>query len=154
MRLTDFLDRARVHYEITEHPASFTAQHLAAAEHESGEYVAKPVIVKAGGMKFMCVLPACCRINLRQLATQLGAESVELATEADLAAMFPDCEIGAEPPFGNLYDMPTIIDKSLAADEHILFQAGTHRQAIRISMADYQRLVQPRVLNYGYHTTN
>ena len=107
MQVMQFLDKSSVNYELTEHLPTFTAQRMAAAEHEPGRFVAKPVIVKADGKFIMCVLSACYKIDLRALKKSLGAKSVELADEKDLAALFPDCEIGAEPPFGNLYDLPT-----------------------------------------------
>jgi Ala-tRNA(Pro) deacylase len=154
MRVIDFLDKAGVEYEVSEHVPAFTAQQMAAVEHEPGRFVAKPVIVKADGDFLMCVLPAPFKIDLRALKGQLGVESVRLAEESEIGRMFEDCELGAEPPFGNLYDLPTVIDKALEADDHIAFQAGTHSKAIRMSMADYRRLVEPKVLEFGYHVTS
>ncbi len=154
MRVTDFLDESGVKYEVTEHVPAFTAQQMAAAEHEPGRFVAKPVIVKADGKYIMCVLPAPCKIDMRALKQQLGAKQVELAEENEVGRIFSDCELGAEPPFGNLYDLPTIIDKSLEADDHILFQAGTHDKAIRMAMDEYRRLVKPKVLEFSYHVTS
>jgi Ala-tRNA(Pro) deacylase len=123
---------------------------MAAQEHESGKYVAKPVVVSVDDEYMMCVLSACHNIDLRALKKQLGAKSVELAKEKDMGKIFGDCELGAEPPFGNLYDLPTIMDKALESDDHIMFQAGTHEKAIRMSMADYRKLVTPRVLEFSY----
>lgn len=154
MGVIEFLDKSGVKYEVTKHEPAFTAQSMAAAEHEQGKYVAKPVIVKADGKYVMCVLPACYKIDLLALKSQLKAKSVELAEEKELAKIFPDCDLGAEPPFGNLYDLPTIIDKSLEKDDHITFQGGTHEKAIRMSMADYQKLVAPKVLEFSYHLTS
>ena len=154
MRVVDFLKKSGVNYEVSEHDEAFTAQQMAAVEHEPGRYVARPVIVKADGEYLMCVLPAPCKIDLRTLKGQMGAKSVELADENEIGSIFEDCELGAEPPFGNLYDLTTIIDKALEADDHITFQAGTHKKAIRMSMADYRRLVQPKVLEFGCHVTS
>ncbi len=154
MRVIDFLNESGVEYELSDHVAAFTAQQMAAAEHEPGRYVAKPVIVKADDEYLMCVLAAPCKIDLRSLKGQLGVESVELVDENEIGRMFDDCELGAEPPFGNLYDLPTIIDKALEDDDHITFQAGTHEQAIRMRMADYRWLVEPKVLEFGYHVTS
>ncbi|MBN2269461.1 MAG: YbaK/EbsC family protein [Sedimentisphaerales bacterium] len=154
MRVIDFLDESGVKYEVSEHAEAFTAQQVAAAEHEPGRYVAKPVIVKADDEYAMCVLPAPCKIDLGALKKQLGAKSVELAGENEIGGIFDDCELGAEPPFGNLYDLTTIIDKALKDDDHITFQAGTHKKAVRMSMADYSRLVQPKVLEFGCHVTS
>ncbi len=154
MRVIEFLDRENVRYELSEHPPAFTAQQMAAAEHEPGRFVAKPVIVKVDGRPMMCVLSACCKIDLGQLKAQLGAGAAELADEPEIATMFGDCELGAEPPFGNLYDVPTVMDRALEEDDHIKFQAGTHDKAISMSMDDYRRLVEPKVLEFSYHVTS
>jgi len=154
MQVTEFLDKSGVSYEVTEHTPAFTAQQMAAAVHEPGKYVAKPVIVKTDGKYMMCVLSACYKIDLGALKNQLGAKSVELAEEKEIGKIFEDCELGAEPPFGNLYDLPTIMDKALEEDEHIMFQAGTHEKAIRMSMDDYRKLVEPKVLQFSYHMTS
>ena len=154
MRVTEFLDKSAVPYEVKEHPAVFTAQQMAAIEHEPGQYVAKPVIVKADGEYLMCVLSACYKIDLGALKDQIGARSVELAEEKEIGEIFPDCELGAEPPFGNLYDLPTVMDEALETDDHITFQAGTHEKAIRMSMDDYRKLVKPKVLGFSYHMTS
>ena len=135
MQVTEFLDKSKVKYKVTKHEAAFTAQSLAAAEHEQGKYVAKPVIIKAD-------------------KKQLGAKSIELVEEKEVGEVFPDCELGAEPPFGNLYDLPTVMDKSLMDDDHITFQAGSHEKAVRMSMKDYRKLVEPEVLEFSYHVTS
>lgn len=154
MQVTEFLDKSGVQYEVTEHEPAFTAQQMAAVEHEPGKYVAKPVIVKADDKYLMCVLSACYKIDLRALKKQLKAKSVELAEEKEMGELFGDCELGAEPPFGNLYDMPTIMDKALEDDDHITFQAGSHEKAIRMSMDDYRKLVNPELLEFSYHVTS
>ena len=154
MRVTELLDKSGVKYEIREHEPTFTAQQMAAVEHEPGKYVAKPVVVKADDKFVMCVLSACYKIDLRGLKKQLGAKKVEIAEENEIEKLFPDCELGAEPPFGNLYDLPTYMDKSLEDDDHIMFQAGTHDRAIRMSMDDYRKLVAPNVLEFSYHMTS
>jgi Ala-tRNA(Pro) deacylase len=150
MRMLEYLKKAGVKYEVKEHKPAFSAQQMAAAEHEPGKYVAKPVIVKADGKYVMCVLAACRKIDLQMLKKQLGAKSIELAEEEEVGKLFGDCELGAEPPFGNLYDVPTIMDKALEQDDHILFQAGSHDKAIKIKMADYHKLVKPKVLEFSY----
>jgi len=154
MRVTEFLDKSAVHYEVSEHAPAFTSQQMAAVEHEQGRYVAKPVIIKADGKYLMCVLSACYKIDLGALKSQLGARSVDLATEKEIGSIFDDCDLGAEPPFGNLYDLPVVMDKALEKDDHITFQAGTHDKAIRISMEDYRKLVKPKVLEFSYHMTS
>ena len=151
MRVTEFLNDLSVSYEVMEHKPAFTAQQIAALEHEPGKYVAKPVIIKVDGEFMMCVLAACYKIDLGALKNQLGAGKVELADENEIGEIFEDCDLGAEPPFGNLYNLPVIMDKALEDDDHILFQAGTHEQAIRMNMDDYRKLVTPKVLDFTYH---
>ncbi len=154
MQVSEFLDKSKVKYVVSKHKPAFSAQEMAAVAHESGKFVAKPVIVKADGQYLMCVLSAAHKIDLAALKKQLKAKSVELAQETEIGKLFSDCELGAEPPFGNLYDLPTIIDKALEDDEHILFQAGTHEKAIKMSMADYRKLVKPKVLEFSYHVAS
>ena len=151
MRVIDFLDKSEIDYRISEHSPAFTAQSMAAVEHESGRFVAKPVVVKVDGEFIMCVLPGCYKIDLQSLKHQLRAASVELADERDISRIFVDCALGAEPPFGNLYDLATFVDKSLLNEDHITFQAGTHERAIHMRTADYVDLVKPRQLDFSYH---
>ena len=153
MKTTEFLENSQVKYETTTHRAAFTAQRMAALEHVKGQYVAKPVIVKADGKFLMCVLAACNKIDFDALRRQIGASKVELADEDEIAKIFTDCEIGAEPPFGNLYGLTTIMDKSLEKDDHILFQADSHERGVRMKMADYLRLAKPKVLEFSYQMT-
>jgi Ala-tRNA(Pro) deacylase len=153
MRVTEYLEKQGVGYKIREHRSTFTAQQMAAEEHVSGMAVAKPVVVKADNKFYMCVLPACCKVDFDVLKEQIGARQIELADEKEMARIFSDCALGAEPPFGNLYQLDTIMDQSLEDDDEIVFQGGTHEQAIRMSIDDYRRLVHPRVLTFGYHTT-
>jgi len=153
MRVTEYLEKQGVEYEVKKHRSTFTAQQMAAEEHVPGMAVAKPVVVKADKKFYMCVLPACCKIDFDVLKEQIGARQIELADEKEMARIFSDCALGAEPPFGNLYQLETIMDQSLEDDDEIVFQGGTHEQAIRISIEDYRRLVRPRVLAFGYHTT-
>jgi Ala-tRNA(Pro) deacylase len=153
MNLTEYLDKSGFSYEFTEHRPTFTAQGMAQATHESGKYVAKPVVLKVDDKPILCVLPACYNINMQALKAQLGAKSVELANEDEIAKLFPDCDIGAEPPFGNLYNLPTYVDKSLQQSEHILFQAGNHEKAIRMSTKDYLKLVKPNIIEFSYRIT-
>jgi len=146
MQVTDFLDKEGIPYDIREHTPVFTSQGLAQREHERGRFVAKPVIVKADNRYVMCVLPAPMKVDLAKLRNHLGATVLELANEDQLSKLFPDCELGAEPPFGNLYELPTVMDKSLEQDDHLMLQAGSHSKAIRLTLADYKRLVRPTVV--------
>ena len=153
MNVLEFLEETGTGYDVLEHRATFTAQHMASEEHVSGMEVAKPVIVKAEDMYYMCVLPACCKIDFDALKDQLGVKKLDLAEEKEMARLFPDCSLGAEPPFGNLYNMPTLMDKTIESDEQIVFQSGSHEQAVRMSMADYKNLVHPTVLSFSYHVS-
>ena len=151
MQITEYLDQQNVHYQVCSHRPTFTAQHMAAEEHVPGMDVAKPVVVQADGKYIMCVLPACCKVDLHKLREQLGVREVHLASEKEMAQIFPDCELGAEPPFGPLFDIETIMDQTLGKDGYILCQAGTHEQAVRIELYDYQKLVNPRIMEFSYH---
>ena len=151
MNVKEFLDTSSAKYEVTQHRPTFTAQQMAAEEHVPGMEVAKPVIVNADGEHYMCVLPACCKVDLDALRQQIGAEHVELADENEMAKLFPDCALGAEPPFGGMYGLLTIMDKSLEDDEYILFQGGTHEKAIKMEMEEYKRVACPRILSFSYH---
>ena len=150
MRIIDFLEKSKISYEVEDHPVAFSAQTMAAVIHEPGKYVAKPVLVKADGKFLLCVLPAHRKIDLQELKNQVGAKSIEIAGEDEIGKIFPDCELGAEPPFGNLYNVTTIMDKSLEKDDHIIFQAGSHEKAVRMSMADFKKLVNPCIMEFTY----
>jgi Ala-tRNA(Pro) deacylase len=145
MLLQSYLNRVGVPYQISFHGSAFSAQDLAEKEHVPGASVAKPVIVKADGRFVMCAVPATSRIDLNELAAELHARDARLVEECELAALFPDCQLGAEPPVGFLYGMPTWMDRSLMADDRITFQAGTHESAVTLSLEDYRRLVQPEI---------
>lgn len=151
MKVVELLDSAGVHYEMSQHRPTFTAQQMAAEEHVPGMYVAKPVVVKADSRYYLCVLPACSKIDFDALKRSLGVNSVHLADEDELRPLFSDCAIGAEPPFGKLYGLETLMDQSLEDDPYIVFQAGTHELAIRMDMNDFKKLAEPRVLKFSYH---
>jgi Ala-tRNA(Pro) deacylase len=151
MNVQSFLDELGLAYRSSRHPTAYTAQDLASIEHVPGRQVIKPVVVKADGRFVMCALPASHRVDLGALRQQLDAENVTLADEPKLSELFPDCELGAEPPIGRLYDMPTLMDESLIADARVTFQAGTHSDAITMSLADYRRTAQPEMGYFGKH---
>ena len=150
MKIMEFLDRISADYKVSHHRPTFTAQQMAAEEHIPGLKVAKPVVIKADGEFYMCVLPACYKINFDELKRQIGAEHVELADEMEIERLFDDCSLGAEPPFGILYGMLTFMDKSLEDDDYISFQAGDHETAITLEMEEYKRLARPRILSFSY----
>lgn len=144
-RLKEFLDSHRVHYESIPHVQTFTAQRTAQSTHIKGKEMAKTVIVKIDGLMCMAVIPADHRISLEHLKDASGAESVELATEQEFCAMFPQCEVGAMPPFGNLFGMDVFVDNELTQDEEIAFNAGTHTEVIKMRYQDFVNLVQPEI---------
>lgn len=148
-KLTDFLDRHQIEYIVIRHSLAYNAQRIAATTHIPGKEIAKTVIIKLDGKMAMAVLPASYMINLRLLRETTGARKVELASEMEFKNRFPDCEVGAMPPFGNLYDMEVYVAESLIDDEEICFNAGTHVELIRMAYADFERLVQPAVLRFS-----
>ena len=152
MKVIDYLEKSSAKYELSQPRPTFSAQQMAAEEHVPGMQVAKPVVVEVDGEYIMCVLPACCKVDLDVLRRQLGAENVELADETRMAKLFPDCALGAEPPFGSMYGLSTLLDDSLEADEEIVFQGGTHQQAIRMAMSEYKRLANPQIVSFSYHS--
>src|SRR5436190_189576 len=121
MNLQSYLDELGINYHISRHPTAYTAQDLAAMEHISGRKVIKPVVVQADGQFIMCALPACYRVDLNELRKQLQASDLRLADEKKMRELFPDCELGAEPPIGRLYGMTTLMDESLVADDRVMF---------------------------------
>jgi Ala-tRNA(Pro) deacylase len=142
-RLQKFLDEHRVRYTIVRHSPAFTAQEIAAASHIPGRELAKSVIVKVDGELAMAVLPAPDLVDWDRLAELAGTREVEQAHEADFRDHFADCEVGAMPPFGNLYELDVYVDERLADAGEIAFNAGSHRELIRMSYGDFERLVQP-----------
>jgi len=145
MNLHSYLDRFKVRYLLTEHPVAYTAQALAQAEHVSGYQVIKPVLIEADGQMILCALPACGRIDLDALRDNLDAKYIRLVNEQTLREVFDGCEVGAEPPIGALFGLPTIADESLLEQRKVTFQAGNHHEAITMSMDDYRRLAQPGI---------
>ena len=144
--LKEYLDKHKVEYEEISHPVKYTAQQVAAAVHISGKELVKTVIVKIKGKLAMAVLPASCRVDFALMREVVGSDEVELAREHEFKDLFPDCEIGAMPPFGNLYGLDVYMTQRLTEDEEITFKACTHSELIRMSFADYNRLVQPIVI--------
>jgi Ala-tRNA(Pro) deacylase len=150
-RIKTYLQHHHVDHEAKHHPLAYTAQDVAAAEHLPSNLMAKVVMVVADGKLAMVVLPASCRIDEERAAAALNAEVVRLAREDEFASTFADCDIGAMPPFGNLYGVPVYVDNALAEDETITFQAGTHTWTISLRYADFERLVGPTVADLALH---
>ena len=144
-RLEAYLRGRGIPYQLQHHPAAYSAQHVAQSEHVPGRLVAKVVVVLADGKLAMLVLPAPYRADLDRVAALLGAQDVRLAEEREFADTFPDCEVGAEPPFGHLYGLPVYVDGSLAEDETIVFRAGTHTDTVSLRYSDYAALASPTV---------
>ncbi len=151
MKIQDYLEEQKAKYTAHVHSPAFPAQEVAAEEHVSGNMLAKTVVVKAGDNYAMCVLPASYKLDMKKVAKAMKAKKVRLADEGEMAKLFPDVDVGAEPPFGNLYGLPTMVDKNLADGEEIVFQAGTHSHAIRMKYADYASLVKPAVFDLAVH---
>jgi Ala-tRNA(Pro) deacylase len=145
-RLTELLDREGVRYITIQHSRAYTAQEVAAAAHVSGKEMAKTVVTKIDGKPALVVLPAGEKVNFDQLRANTGARDVELATEQEFATLFPGCELGAMPPFGNLYGLETYVTQSLADDEEIAFNAGTLTELVRMPYRDYERVVRPKAI--------
>lgn len=145
MTLESFLEERGIDFEPHKHPTAFTAQSLAAEEHVSGYMVAKPVVVKTTHGFAMCVLPAPKQVDLKRVGAVLHEPEVRLATEPEMAELFPDCELGAEPPVGAMFDMDTVMDAALQEDEYLVMQAGTHTEAVKMLGEDFERLCHPIV---------
>ena len=149
--LKKFLDDNDIQYVTIIHSQAFTAQKIAASAHIPGKELAKTVIVKIDGKMAMAVLPGSFRIDMKILQEVTGSQNIDLATEEEFKAMFPECETGAMPPFGNLYDMDVFVAASLAEDNEIAFNAGSHTELIKMSFADYKNLVNPHIMTFSYH---
>jgi Ala-tRNA(Pro) deacylase len=138
------LNQSKAQYEILRHAEAITAQRIAQAEHVKGRHQAKVVMVKSGDQHLMVVLAADHHIDLVKIEKAVG-KPVSLGNENDFKSLFPDTAIGAMPPFGNLYGLPTYVDKHLAEQDYIVFEAGTHTDAIKMSYSDYEKIVKPKV---------
>ena len=145
-RLRRFLEENHVRFVTISHSPAFTAQEIAASAHIPGKELAKTVMVKIDGEMAMAVLPATDKVSARRLEEITGASEVELASEAEFSDLFPACELGAMPPFGNLWDIPVFVDQRLREDEHIAFNAGSHTELVKVPYSDFERLVEPTVV--------
>ena len=148
-RLESYLREEQVPFEVRHHPRAVTAQEVAASEHVPGKMLAKTVMVLADGEMVMLTLPAPYQVDMEKAGSALGAREVRLAQEEEFEGSFPDCEVGAMPPFGNLYDLPVYVEETLAEDETIVFRAGTHVDTMSVTYADFDRLVKPTVTKFA-----
>jgi len=147
--LREYLDKNAIQYSVISHSPAFTAQGIAALVHVPGQELAKSVVVKLDGELALAVLPASFRIDLTSLEKETNSRRAELASEEEFRDAFPECELGAMPPFGNLYGFKVFADESLTHDKEIVFNAGSHRELIRMSWADFQRLARPKIIRFA-----
>jgi Ala-tRNA(Pro) deacylase len=148
-RLKDFLDSNKIKYTTISHSPAYTAQQVAASTHIPGKELAKTVVIKLDGKMAMAVLPASFRIDFDLLKKAVKASKVELASEQEFKDMFPECEVGAMPPFGNLYGIDVFVAESLTEDEEIAFNACSHKELIRMTFKDYEKLAKPKVIKFS-----
>lgn len=148
-KIREFLDSKKIKYTSVKHSEVYTAQELAASAHIPGRQLAKTVMVKIDGDVAMAVLPAPYKVDFASLKKGTGAKKVSLASEDEFKDLFPDCEVGAMPPFGNLYGINVYADKSLAEEIEIAFCAGSHTELIRLAYKDFAKLAEPKVLSFS-----
>jgi len=145
-KLRDYLNKYEIKYVSVAHSPAYTAQEIAARVHIKGKKLAKTVMVVVDGKMAMAVLPASHKVDFDYFRKEIGADNIALAAEEEFKGIFPDCEVGAMPPFGNLYGMDVFADESLAEDDEIAFNAGTHTELIKLPFIDFKRLVKPRIV--------
>jgi Ala-tRNA(Pro) deacylase len=146
-RMINLLETNNVPYECIMHDPAYTAQGTAEAAHISGKFIAKSVIIRIDGRLGMVVLPANYKLSLELLQKLTSSLDIEMVDEDEFKQLFSDCEVGAMPPFGNLYGMHVLVAKELTKDKEIIFNAGSHSELIKITYKDYARLVHPKVLD-------
>jgi len=148
-KLTEFLNGKSIKYTVITHSEAFTAREIATIAHIPGKELAKTVLIKLDGKMTMAVVPASEMIDFKQLKRVMESKHADLATEAEFKDLFPECEVGAMPPFGNLFDLNVLVTESIALDEEIVFNAGTHRELIRMKYSDFEQLVKPTILRFS-----
>ncbi|MBU4404278.1 MAG: YbaK/EbsC family protein [Candidatus Aminicenantes bacterium] len=148
-KLKEYLEKNKIKYVAVSHSKAYTAMEIAASAHISGKELAKTVMVKIDGNMAMAVLPASQKVDFDLLKKAVMAKQVEIASEGEFKNLFPECELGAMPPFGNLYGLDVYVAESLAEDEEIVFNAGSFTELIRLSFQDYEKLVMPKVLKFS-----
>lgn len=148
-KLREYLEEHNINFVTIHHSTAYTAQEVAHAAHISGKEMAKTVMIKVNGKMAMAVLPANYSIDLSLLRNAIGAESIELAHENEFVNIFPDCELGAMPPFGNLYGLDVYTAQSLTEDDEIAFNAGNHTELLKLNYKDYETLVHPKIIKFS-----
>lgn len=146
-KIKEYLDSNHVKYTMITHSLAYTALEISESAHISAKNIAKTVIVKIDDKLAMVVLPANGKVDSGMLKNIANAKSVDMASEYEFQEQFPDCEVGAMPPFGNLYDMPVYVSEKLTQDEMIAFNAGNHSELMQLRYEDYSKLVQPTVID-------
>lgn len=148
-RLKRFLDEHQIKYTATSHSPAYTAQEVAEAAHIPGKELAKTVIVKLDDRMCLAVVPASERVNVESLAAETHSKHAHVVGEKDFERLFPGCEVGAMPPFGNLWNLPVYVSRTLSDDDQIAFSAGTHSEVLSLAFEDFRRLVKPELLNFS-----
>lgn len=151
-KLKEYLDQNKIKYVTIKHSLAYTAQEIAATAHIKGKELAKTVLVKMDGKMAMIVCPASYKIDLSQIKNVTKTENVRLANEQEFKDKFPECDVGAMPPFGNLYNINVYVSESLTDDEEIAFNAGTHTELIKLSYQDFEKLVQPTKIRCSFQS--
>lgn len=144
--IKEFMDNHHVKYVSMSHSPAFTSQEIAAAAHVSGRDLAKTVVVKMDGKFALVVVPANHHVNFAKLRDEIGAKQVDLASESEFKDKFAGCEVGAMPPFGPLFDMPVYLAETLTHHDHMVFNAGSHSELVRVTEKDFERMVHPEVV--------
>lgn len=152
-KLKELLDQNKVEYTHTVHPTAYTAREVASAERVPAREVAKTVVFLSENGYALAVLPADSLVDLEQLRQDLGLTRLRLATEAELGELFPQCELGAMPPLGSLFDLPVYVDTRMTSQDMIAFNAGTHRDVVHMHFRDFERLVNPVIVPFARHAT-
>lgn len=147
-KVKEFLEKAEIKYEDTKHPLTFSAQETAATTHVKGREFAKTVLVMVDGKMIMAVLPASHLIDIDKLKNTLKADTIRLASETEFKSKFADCEVGAMPPFGNLYDMDVYLSESLLKNQKVTFNAGSHTEVMTLTIGEFIRIINPKVLDF------
>ena len=152
MKVQEFLKQSGVWFAPVRHRPTFTAQQTAQVIHVRGDEMAKTVVLKADDQYVLAVLQATHNVDMKRAQAALPAKDVRLASEAEFARLFPDCEVGALPPFGSQYGLRTLVDEPLTHDEQIVIEGNTHEEAVRMNYADFDRLEHPHIAAFSYHT--
>jgi Ala-tRNA(Pro) deacylase len=151
MKLDDLLTNRHITFERIHHRPAYTANRIAQVLHVPGREMAKTVLLRGDRGYVLAVVPATHRIDLEEIRKKLDLTDLEMAGEGEMGRLFPDCEVGAIPPFGSLYHLPTVVDESLAEDDKIVFEAQTHEEAIRMSYRDYEAIEHPVKGRFAHH---